>query len=71
MRTTARHLAWRVDGFCARLNAGLAAVAIVLAGVVGATAAERVLQQLPDRPGFAQMVTGADPADTDPVLEIP
>ena len=39
MRVTAHHLAWRLDCFCARLNNGLMAVAVVLFAVfVGATA---------------------------------
>jgi hypothetical protein len=46
MRTTVRHLVWRIDGFCARLNSGLAAVALVLAALVVGAGAGRQLQQL-------------------------
>ena len=36
----------RVDRFCARLNVGMMAVAIVLAGVVGTAAVDRAAQAL-------------------------
>jgi hypothetical protein len=60
MRPTTHHLAWRVDCFCARLNGGLAAVAVVLAVLVAGATAGRELQRLPDPP-FAQLA--ATPAD--------
>ena len=36
----------RIDRFCARLNVGMMAVVIVLAGVVGAAAIDRAAQAL-------------------------
>ena len=71
MRVTARHLAWQVDSFCARLNAGLTAVAIVLAGLVGATAAERAMQQMPPPFSDIQPAGGPGSRDPGPILEIP
>jgi hypothetical protein len=40
--TSAARFARRVDAFCARLNGGLAAVAIALAVVTAAVAAQRL-----------------------------
>jgi hypothetical protein len=45
--SNAAHLARRVDAFCARLNGGLAAVAIVLAALTAALLVVRLPQVLP------------------------
>ncbi len=45
----------QIDRFCARLNSGLTAVAIVLAAIVLATAAFRAEQDLTFAPSLAQI----------------
>ncbi len=47
----------RIDRFCARLNSGLMAVAVVLAVTVAGTAAFRAEASLAYVPGLAQVDT--------------
>jgi len=48
----------RADAFCARLNTGLAAVALVLALLTTAALLERLPTMLPPQPAFDDLAVG-------------
>ena len=56
MRLSSRYLLLRIDRFCERLNSGLAAVAIVLAGVLLTAAAYRAVHGGIAAPGLTAAV---------------